>query len=48
MRVLGLVQRFGVGIQIARNELARNGSPPPEFRVDASHVMATVRVRISA
>ena len=43
MNVLGYVQRFGVGIQIARQELARNGNPPPEFDVQASYVLVTVR-----
>ena len=31
---LGYVQHFGVGIQIARDALARNGNPPPEFCVE--------------
>lgn len=43
MRILGYAQQFGVGIQIAREALARNGSPPPEFRVDLSSVVATIR-----
>jgi len=43
MNVLGYVQRFGVGIQIARRELARNGNPPPEFVVQPSYVLVTVR-----
>ena len=43
MRVLGLVQRFGVGIATARRELANNGNPPPEFTVEANHVLAVVR-----
>jgi ATP-dependent DNA helicase RecG len=43
MRVLGFVQRFGVGIAIARRELASNGNPPPEFAVYPSHVHVTVR-----
>jgi hypothetical protein len=34
MRCLGYAQHFGVGIQIARDALARNGNPPLEFRVD--------------
>ncbi len=40
---LGYVQRFGVGIQIARDALARNGNPPLEFRVDPRTVIATIR-----
>lgn len=43
MKTLGYVQRFGVGIEIARRELARNGSPQPEFEVEPSHVLAVVR-----
>lgn len=43
MRVLGLVQHYGVGIPTARRELERNGNPPPEFRVDQHHVLAVVR-----
>jgi len=45
MRVLGYVQRYGVGIPIARRELAANGNPPPEFEVNAGQVLATVRRR---
>ena len=43
MRILGFAQRFGVGIQIAREALTRNGNPPPEFRVDPRTVAATIR-----
>lgn len=43
MRVLGYVQRFGLGIQIARQQLAANGNPPPVFIVAQNHVLATVR-----
>jgi ATP-dependent DNA helicase RecG len=43
MRVLGFVQRFGVGIATAQRELARNGNPPLEFRVAASAVLAVLR-----
>jgi ATP-dependent DNA helicase RecG len=44
LRVMGLVQRFGVGIQIARRELEKNGNPPPSFEVAANHVFVTVGV----
>ena len=40
MRVLGFVQRFGVGIATARRELAATGNPPLEFVVSQSHVGA--------
>ena len=43
LRVLGFVQRFGVGIATARRELEENGNPPPEFKVYPSHVGVTVR-----
>ncbi|MFH0798817.1 MAG: ATP-binding protein [Pseudomonadota bacterium] len=43
LRVLGFVQRFGVGIATARRELQANGNPLPEFEVTASHVGVTLR-----
>lgn len=45
MRVLGLVQRYGVGIPTARRELTANGQPEPEFRIEANWVYCTVRAR---
>ena len=45
MKVLGFVQRFGVGIQTARAELAKNGNPPPVFQVEPTIILATVRRR---
>jgi ATP-dependent DNA helicase RecG len=46
MKVLGFVQRFGVGIATAQAELAKNGNPPAEFQVEAATVLATVRKRV--
>ncbi|HBB31388.1 MAG TPA: transcriptional regulator [Cyanobacteria bacterium UBA8803] len=43
MKNLGYVQRFGVGIQLARQQLQKNGNPPLEFVVEDAHVLATVR-----
>lgn len=43
MRVLGFVQRFGVGIATARRELAANGNPALEFVVSQAHVGAIVK-----
>ena len=43
MHCLGYAQHFGVGIEIARQALARNGNPPLEFRIDARTVAATLR-----
>jgi ATP-dependent DNA helicase RecG len=43
MKVLGYVEKFGAGIQIARRELERNGNPPLEFTVQPTRVLAVVR-----
>ncbi|MBI4579877.1 MAG: putative DNA binding domain-containing protein [Planctomycetes bacterium] len=45
MKELGYVQRFGVGIALARQEMAKNGNPPPEFLVEDSHVAVILRRR---
>jgi ATP-dependent DNA helicase RecG len=42
MRVLNLVQRFGVGIATAQAALRENGNPPISFQVDESMVFARV------
>jgi len=43
MKTLGFVQHFGVGIALARKALEENGNPPPEFDVQANHLLVTVR-----
>jgi len=43
LKVLGFVQRFGVGIATARRELEKNGNPPPEFTVAPTYILVTVR-----
>lgn len=43
MKTLGYVQRFGFGIAEARRALQANGNPPPEFAVQPTMVLATVR-----
>lgn len=45
MRVMGFVQRFGIGIQTARAELDKNGNPELEFQTEPMTVLATVRRR---
>jgi len=45
MKSLGYVQRFGYGIPMAREELAKNGNPALEFTVEDAHVLATIRRR---
>ena len=42
MKVLGYVQRFGVGIATARRLLAENGNPPPVFDPRDTHVLVTI------
>lgn len=41
-KVLGYVQRFGMGIPLARRELEKNGNPPPEFRFEPEAILVTV------
>lgn len=43
MRQLGYVQRFGVGIAIARKSLSENGNPELRFQVEPTYVSATIR-----
>lgn len=43
MKNLGYVQRFGVGIQLARKELEKNGNPPLEFVVEDAHLLVTLK-----
>ncbi|MDR2014122.1 MAG: putative DNA binding domain-containing protein [Azoarcus sp.] len=47
LKNLGFVQTFGFGIQRARASLRANGNPAPEFTVEQSHVLVTVRKRQS-
>ncbi|MBI5478339.1 MAG: putative DNA binding domain-containing protein [Deltaproteobacteria bacterium] len=42
LKAMGYVERFGVGIPIARERLAANGNPPVRFTVEAAHILATV------
>jgi ATP-dependent DNA helicase RecG len=43
MKVLGFVQRFGIGIPLARQELQKNGNPAPEFKLDTTRISVTIR-----
>ena len=45
MKELGYVQRFGMGIALARQEMSRNGNPSPEFQVEDTHVAVILRRR---
>lgn len=43
MRDIGYIQRFGVGIELARRDLERNGNLPPEFVISDTHVLVILR-----
>ena len=43
MKVLGYVQRFGVGIPMARRLLRDGGHPELAFKVELTHLLATVK-----
>ena len=45
MKTLGYVQRFGVGIPIAKRQLADAGHPEPVFDISNNFVSVTVKVR---
>ncbi len=45
MRTFGFVQRFGIGIQIAKQKLEQAAHPPPKFEVDANRVLVTIYTR---
>lgn len=42
MKTLGYVQRFGVGINIARKQLEQAGHPPPVFDVSGNYVRVVI------
>lgn len=45
MKALGYVERFGTGVQRAREAMVRNGNPPLEFEFDDGYVLVTLRRR---
>jgi ATP-dependent DNA helicase RecG len=45
MKLLGFVQRFGVGIAMANKALLENGNPKAEFQVNSEAVLAIMRRR---
>ena len=46
MRNLGYVQIFGVGIQIAREQMRRNGNPEIRFMIEPNYVMVELRRKL--
>ncbi|NLH50725.1 MAG: transcriptional regulator [Myxococcales bacterium] len=45
MKNLGFVQKFGVGIPIAQQQLERNGNPPLEFQIEDNFLSVILRSR---
>lgn len=45
MRVLGYVQRFGMGIATAQKALKENGNPPAEFTIETNFILCTLRMK---
>jgi ATP-dependent DNA helicase RecG len=43
MKVLGYVQRFGVGIQLAQESLRKNGNPPATFTVEDTFIHVGIK-----
>lgn len=45
MHNMGLVEKFGVGLPLARKGLAENGNPELEIRAEGNFVFAVIRAR---
>lgn len=45
LKNLGYVQRFGVGIALAKQALSANGNPELEYEIEDGHVLAVLRRR---
>lgn len=43
MKTLGFVQRFGIGLSIARRVLAEAEHPEPEFKIDNANAIVTIK-----
>lgn len=43
LKVLGYVQRFGVGIQLAQDSLRKNGNPPATFTIEDTFVHVEIK-----
>ncbi|MEW5767682.1 MAG: ATP-binding protein [bacterium] len=46
MKALGYVERFGIGIRLARKALAENNNPVPEFIFEPTYVLVTIRSQV--
>ena len=45
-KTIGFIQRYGVGIQTARNAMIKNGNPEPEFDCNKSIVICILRAKL--
>jgi len=45
LRTMGFVQRFGFGLAEVKRSMESNGNPPPEFIVEHSVILVTLRAR---
>jgi ATP-dependent DNA helicase RecG len=45
LKVLGFVQHFGMGVELARRACATNGNPAPEFGFSPRGLLCTIRIR---
>ncbi|MCW0466100.1 RNA-binding domain-containing protein [Xanthomonas sacchari] len=45
LRTMGFVQRFGFGLAEAKRSMDANGNPSPEYNVEQSVILATLRAR---
>ncbi|WP_018290405.1 ATP-binding protein [Verrucomicrobium sp. 3C] len=43
MKILGYVQRFGLGIPLTEEALRKNGNPKPEYRFEPTHLLTILR-----
>jgi ATP-dependent DNA helicase RecG len=45
-KTIGFIQRYGVGIQTAKNAMIKNGNPEPEFKCNESIVLCILRAKL--
>ena len=45
MKTFGIVQRFGRGLDIARDEMKKNGNPEPEFTIEHGIISCTLKTK---
>ena len=48
MKTLGFVQRFGIGISMARRLLSEAGHPKPEFKIDNANAIVTIKAKLQS